>query len=60
MAALACLYLSVVTPSFMGAVGYEYDALHAANYAAFAPITWCLFFAWIIFTSHIGTGGEAT
>ena len=52
-----CLYLSVVTPSFMGKVGYVYDAMHAANYAAFAPITWCLLFGWIIFTSYIGKGG---
>ncbi|KAJ1519579.1 hypothetical protein ONE63_004854 [Megalurothrips usitatus] len=57
-AALVCLYLSVVTPSFMGKVGYQYQAVHAANYAAFAPITWCFLFGWIIFISYIGKGGR--
>ncbi|XP_034250239.1 O-acyltransferase like protein-like [Thrips palmi] len=56
--ALVCLYLSVVSPSFMGTVGYKYEAIHAANYAAFAPITWCFLFGWIIFTSYIGKGGS--
>ncbi|XP_052120476.1 nose resistant to fluoxetine protein 6-like [Frankliniella occidentalis] len=55
--AAICLYLSVVTPSFMGKVGYRYEAIHAANYAAFAPITWCFLFGWIIFVSYIGKGG---
>lgn len=56
--ALICLYLSVVSPSFMGTVGYKYEAIHAANYAAFAPITWCFLFGWIIFISYIGKGGK--
>lgn len=56
--ALICFYLSVISPSFMGRVGYKYEAIHAANYAAFAPITWCFLFGWIIFTSYIGKGGS--
>lgn len=43
----------------MGKVGYVYNALHAANYAAFAPIAWCLLFGWVIFTSYIGKGGKS-
>lgn len=41
-------------PAPMGSIDYQYNSTHAANYAAFAPIAWCSFFAWIIFTSHLG------
>ncbi|KAL1132309.1 hypothetical protein AAG570_010265 [Ranatra chinensis] len=55
--AFAMLYQSMIQPSKMGSRFYVYDRMDAANYAAFAPITWCLFFSWIIFTSHTGNGG---
>lgn len=38
----------------MGRIDYEYNSTHAAIYAAFAPIAWCLFFAWAVFVSHLG------
>ncbi|KAI5700102.1 hypothetical protein M8J75_014303 [Diaphorina citri] len=38
------LYQSVFIPAKMGDMNYTYDRLDAANYAAFAPITWCLVF----------------
>ncbi|KXJ67815.1 hypothetical protein RP20_CCG010232 [Aedes albopictus] len=38
----------------MGSIHYEYNAFHAANYAAFSPIAWCIFFSWVVFTSHLG------
>ena len=41
-------------PAPMGTMGYKFNPTHAAHYAAFAPIGWCLFFAWIIFTSQLG------
>lgn len=41
-------------PAPMGSINYIYDPIHAAAYAAFAPIAWCSFFAWVIFTSHLG------
>ncbi|XP_058443935.1 O-acyltransferase like protein [Malaya genurostris] len=41
-------------PAPMGSMHYVYDPLHAANYAAFSPIAWCIFFAWAVFTSHLG------
>lgn len=52
------LYQSIVSPAKMGDRSYIYNRVDAANYAAFAPITWCLFFGWIIFTSHTGNGGR--
>lgn len=33
---------------------YVYNTRDAANYAAFTPISWCFFVAWIIFISYIG------
>lgn len=51
------LYFSIVHPSKMGDRSYVYDKMDAANYSAFAPITWCLFFCWLIFVSHTGNGG---
>lgn len=41
-------------PAPMGHKDYIYNSTHAAHYAAFAPIAWCSFFAWVIFTSHLG------
>lgn len=35
-------------------MNYEYSPFSAANYAAFSPIAWCMFFAWAVFTSHLG------
>lgn len=56
--AICMLYQSIVSPAKMGDRSYIYNRVDAANYAAFAPITWCLFFGWIIFTSHTGNGGR--
>ncbi|XP_046985969.1 nose resistant to fluoxetine protein 6-like [Schistocerca americana] len=50
-------YLSFVMPATMGQESYKYDPLDAANYAAFAPIGWCLCFMWIIFVSYVNQGG---
>ncbi|KAK9503636.1 hypothetical protein O3M35_010156 [Rhynocoris fuscipes] len=55
--AVCMLYQSIVQPSKMGDRFYVYDRMDAANYSAFAPITWCIFFSWIIFTSYTGNGG---
>ncbi|KAF5287571.1 hypothetical protein FQA39_LY15900 [Lamprigera yunnana] len=44
-------------PSFMGSHQYKYNPVDAAQYAAFAPILWCISFAWIIFTTHIKQSG---
>ena len=37
---------------------YVYNTSDAASYAAFVPIYWCLFLAWVIFVSYIGQAGE--
>ena len=36
---------------------YVYNTTDAAKFAAFTPISWCLFVAWIIFVSYIGQAG---
>lgn len=45
-------------PAFMGNMEYKYNPTDAAWYAAFAPITWCFSFAWIIYKSHFGHEGK--
>lgn len=52
--ALVSFVASFIGPAFMGSIDYIYQPVHAAWYAAFAPILWCFTFAWIIFTSHLG------
>ncbi|XP_063706350.1 nose resistant to fluoxetine protein 6 [Culicoides brevitarsis] len=50
----ALMLASFVGPAPMGSLNYQYSPTHAAIYAAWSPIGWCAFFAWIIFTSHLG------
>ncbi|KAL7028534.1 hypothetical protein ACKWTF_005883 [Chironomus riparius] len=50
----AAMLISFFGPAPMGDISYKFNATHAAHYAAFAPIGWCLFFAWMILTSHLG------
>lgn len=45
-------------PAPMGSINYEYNAYHAAIYAALGPMAWCGLFAWIVFTSHLGYTSE--
>ncbi|KAL7028529.1 hypothetical protein ACKWTF_005882 [Chironomus riparius] len=40
--------------SFMSAYDYTFSAFDGALYSSLAPIPWCLFFGWLIFTSHLG------
>ncbi|XP_014245510.1 O-acyltransferase like protein [Cimex lectularius] len=56
MLAICSLYQCVVQPSKMGDRFYVYDTTDAVMYAGFAPITWCLVFSWVIFTTHTGNG----
>lgn len=46
--------LAFFGPAFMGNMDYVYNPVDAAWYAAFAPILWCLAFAWIIFSNYYG------
>lgn len=41
-------------PAPMGSINYQYNAYHAAFYAALGPVGWCTLFIWIIYTTHIG------
>lgn len=56
--AILSFCLSFFGPAFMGDINYVYQPIHAAWYAAFAPILWCYSFAWIIFKAHIGQPGK--
>jgi peptidoglycan/LPS O-acetylase OafA/YrhL len=42
----------------MGDINYKFNATHAAHYAAFAPIAWCIFFGWLILTTQLGHRSE--
>lgn len=57
---VACLLLSTFGPAPMGRIDYEYNSTHAAIYAAFAPVAWCLFFGWAVFVSHLGYKSRLT
>lgn len=57
---VASLLLAFFGPAPMGDIDYKYDATQASNYAAFAPIGWCIFFGWIIFSSELGNKSELT
>lgn len=50
----ASVLLAFFGPAPMGDIDYKFNSTHAAHYAAFAPIAWCLFFGWIILVSQLG------
>lgn len=52
--AIACLMISLLGPAPMGDMSYKYNSTHSAIYAAFVPITWCIFFVWVVLVSHNG------
>lgn len=58
--ATVCVLASLLGPAPMGDINYVYNSTHAAIYAAFAPIAWCLFFSWIVFVSHNGYKNKLT
>ncbi|XP_060661802.1 nose resistant to fluoxetine protein 6 [Drosophila nasuta] len=60
LAATVCVLASLLGPAPMGDINYVYNSTHAAIYAAFAPIAWCLFFSWIVFVSHNGYTNQLT
>ncbi|XP_065364375.1 nose resistant to fluoxetine protein 6 [Calliphora vicina] len=58
--AIVCLVASILGPAPMGDINYIYNSTHAAIYAAFAPIGWCIFFTWVVFVSHNGYKNRLT
>lgn len=50
----ASFLLAFFGPAPMGDIDYKFSSTHAAHYAAFAPIAWCIFFGWIILVSQLG------
>ena len=51
---MICFCITVLGPAPMGDIKYQYNSTHAAIYAAFAPIAWCIVFSWIVFVSNLG------
>jgi hypothetical protein len=46
--------VTLLLTSVMSVFNYKFSSVDAALYASIAPIPWCFFFAWIIFTSQLG------
>ncbi|XP_065345573.1 nose resistant to fluoxetine protein 6-like isoform X1 [Cloeon dipterum] len=53
---LICIY-PWFSPYNMSSHDYKYDAMEAANYAAWAPVLWSLFIISLIFVCHQNRGG---
>lgn len=49
---------TLIGTSCMSVYNYKFDIFHAALFASVAPIPWCLFFAWIIYSSQLGYKSE--
>lgn len=52
--AIALFSIAFVAPAFTSGRSYKYNPRHPAWYAGYAPIPWCLVWAWIIFTDCFG------
>lgn len=46
--------LNVVLISLMSAYDYTFSKFDAALFSSVAPIPFCLFFAWMLYTAHLG------
>lgn len=58
IASVVLMVAVLMGPARMGDVNYQYNAYHAAIYAALGPMGWCTLFIWIIYTTHIGYSSE--
>lgn len=54
MLSMSLLFSTIIGTAMMSVADYEFSSSNSAKYSAFAPISWCLFFAWVIFTSQLG------
>jgi hypothetical protein len=52
--AITGLIATMLGCSVMSVFNYEYDIIHASLYSSIAPIPWCFFFAWTIYTAQLG------
>jgi hypothetical protein len=50
--------LTAVISSFMSAYDYTFSAFDGALFSSIAPIPFCLFFAWMLYTAHLGYRSE--
>lgn len=44
--------------SMMSVYNYKFSTFHAAIFSSIAPIPWCFFFAWVVYTSQLGYKSE--
>lgn len=52
--ATASLFGTFLASSRMSTFNYEFNRIDAALFSSIAPIPWCLFLAWTIYTAHLG------
>jgi len=52
------VFLTIRLASEMGLADYKYNSHHAALYSVFVPLSVCLFFAWIVWTSEMNYLGN--
>lgn len=45
---------TIFASAAMSVYNYKFSVLHAAIYSSLAPIPWCFFFGWVIYTSQLG------
>lgn len=55
----AGLFTTMFASAVMSLYNYKFNIVHAALYSSIAPIPWCLFFAWTIYTSQLGYKSES-
>lgn len=57
--ATAGLFATLFSSALMSVYNYKFDILHASYYSSVAPIPWCFFFGWTIFTAQLGYKSES-
>lgn len=50
----ALFIITALLTAFMSAYDYTFNSFDAALFSSVAPIPFCLFFAWMIYTGHLG------
>jgi hypothetical protein len=54
----ALFILTLAVSSLMSAYDYTFSSFDAGLFSSIAPIPFCLFFAWMIYTAHLGYKSE--
>lgn len=54
----ALFIVTILLSASMSAYDYTFSAFDAALFSSIAPIPFCLFFAWMLYTAHLGYKSE--